>query len=93
MNLKEFIPTTEVSEVVQLLMLSAMEMYDRNPTVASIGYLSLVCSIPLKILLNHFIAIKKEDNALVKERLRLSLESKKLNAQSQRPNLANGNGE
>ncbi|MCA3883113.1 hypothetical protein JKP13_20500 [Vibrio vulnificus] len=91
MNLQEFAPTNGVSEVVQVMMLAVMDLYDKNPLIASIGYLSLTCSIPLKIVLNHFLAIKHEDNELVKARLKASIEARKV--QAQQANLAGGNGE
>ncbi|PMN52170.1 hypothetical protein BCT30_13645 [Enterovibrio norvegicus] len=80
MNLKEFIPTTEVSEVVHIMMLTAMGMYDKNPIVASIGYLSIACSIPLKLILNHFLAIKQEDNTLVREKIRAAIKAREIKA-------------
>lgn len=89
MNLNSFNPTTGISEVTHVMMLTVMDLYDKNPVIASIGYLSLTCSIPLKLVLNHFLAIKHEDNDLVKAKLNANVEARKI--QAQQTKLANGN--
>lgn len=80
MNLSDFIPTNEFSEVLQVMMLAVMELHEKSPVVANTGFLSLTCSIPLKILLNHFLAIKHADNELVKAKLeaRVKVQNTKL---------------
>ncbi|MUJ36021.1 hypothetical protein [Aliivibrio fischeri] len=81
MALKELELTTQLSETARVISVSALEMYDRNPVVGSIGFLALTCYLPLKAILNHFYAIKEEDNKLVAIKLKAKLEAHKISVQ------------
>lgn len=70
-----------VTESLNILMNATFDFYERSPLVASTGFLSVLCSIPLFLILNFAVKIKNVDNETVRIRLEheLSMASLKFN--------------
>lgn len=61
-------------EVAKAFFAANLEFYDKNPVVASTGYLLLTGSLPLFLLLRFAFKIKSLDNQKVLGKLRIELE-------------------
>lgn len=58
-----------VNDSLHILMDATLNFYERSPLVASTGFLSVLCSIPLWFILNFAVKIKNIDNEAVRIRL------------------------
>ncbi|MDZ7320730.1 hypothetical protein N4G41_03685 [Kosakonia sacchari] len=69
------------TEALNAMLNASFDFYERSPLVASTGFLSLFCSIPLALILNFALNIKSVDNEAVRIRLEheFSMESLKFN--------------
>ncbi len=77
-------PSSATAETAQVFLLGVLEFYDKNPIVASIGFLAVTTVWPLKIVLNHFYKIKQEDNKLVMAKMQAQLKKAQLEMNSLR---------
>ncbi|HGM5417679.1 TPA: hypothetical protein ACKP1J_002049 [Serratia liquefaciens] len=66
-------------EVAKVFFSANLEFYDKNPIVASTGYLLLMSSLPLYMLLRFASKMKALDNAKILGKLRIELERDALN--------------
>ncbi|MCK1090246.1 hypothetical protein MX027_23885 [Serratia marcescens] len=65
-------------EVVKVFFSANLEFYDKNPIVASTGYLLLMGSLPLFLILRFASKMKALDNAKVLGKLRIEQEREAL---------------
>ncbi|ALE97515.1 hypothetical protein ABH11_03214 [Serratia marcescens] len=65
-------------EVAKVFFAANLEFYDKNPIVASTGYLLLMSSLPLFLILRFASKMKALDNAKVLGKLRIELEKEAL---------------
>ncbi len=55
---------------------ACLAFYDKNPTIGAIGFLLVLSSLPLWIILRFITNMRRVDNEVVVEKLRLELDSK-----------------
>lgn len=77
-------PTSAAAESIQMLLLGISDFYDKNPIVASIGFLAVTTIWPLKAILNHFYKIKKEDNEKLKAKMQFQIKKEQLKLSASR---------
>ncbi|MGG4625177.1 hypothetical protein ACLPHD_12515 [Serratia odorifera] len=66
-------------EVAKAFFAANLEFYDKSPIVASTGYLLLMSSIPLYLLLRFASRMKALDNEVVLGKLKIELDREALN--------------
>jgi len=54
---------------------ACLAFYDKNPVIGSIGFLLLLSSVPLIIVLRYMTKMKRVDNQLIVDKYRLELEA------------------
>ncbi|AXG42195.1 hypothetical protein GPY51_24330 [Photorhabdus laumondii subsp. laumondii] len=60
-------------DIVSAFFNASLAFYDKNPVIASIGYLLLTGSVPLYLLLRFAAKIKQLDNTKVIEKFKLEV--------------------
>ncbi|EIW0093149.1 MULTISPECIES: hypothetical protein [Klebsiella] len=63
-----------VAELAHETFAAVLSFYDKNPVIASIGFLLLLGSLPLYLLLRYASNIRRLDNETVVAKLKLQLE-------------------